>query len=99
MRFKLRDALTEGSMTRFWQHLKKFAASLVRNDAKLETLLHDYLVKGGYIELAEKDDYQYCAKYLYDLVQLVIYRDIVKVFDIRNPKSMEDLMLYLARHS
>ncbi len=99
MRFKLRDALTEGSKGRFWQYLKKFAASMVRNDAKLETLLLDYLIKGGYIELADKEDYQYCAKYLYDLVQLVIYRDIVKVFGIRSPKSMEDLMLYLARHS
>ena len=62
-------------------------------------MLSEFLIKGGYIELVEIEDYQKCAQYLNDLLQLVIYKDIVKVFGIRNPKNMEDLLLYLANHS
>ena len=57
------------------------------------------MIKGGYIELVTQDNNSKSLQYLRDLVQLVIYKDIVKVFGIRNPKNMEDLLLYLASHS
>ena len=99
LRSRFRLALIDGNLPRFWLVLRRFAARQARSGSKSDAFLMDYLVKGGYIELVSETDYQKCAKYIFDLVQLVIYRDIIKVFDIRNPKNMEDFLLYLARHS
>jgi predicted AAA+ superfamily ATPase len=72
---------------------------LIPYHGQIEIYLSEFMIKGGYIELLEIENYPKCAKYLKDLLQLVFYKDIVKVFGIRNPKKMEDLMLYLANHS
>jgi len=99
LRFKFKDALDNDKPELLLAPLKKFSAELVPEQQKIETLLSEYLIKGGYIELADKEDYPKCVQYLGDLLQLVIYKDIVKVFDIRNPKAMEDMLSYLAAHS
>ncbi len=99
LRYKFKDAIDEEKPELFLAALKKFSMGLVPKQDKIEMLLSEYLVKGGYVELLEMGDYPKCAQYLNDLVQLVIYKDIVKVFDIRNPKVMEDMLLYLASHS
>ncbi|HLC48420.1 MAG TPA: ATP-binding protein [Candidatus Norongarragalinales archaeon] len=83
----------------FWQELKTANTKLAPAQNEIEILLSEYLVKGGYIELLSKEDYPACSKYLREMLQLVIYRDIVKVFDVRNPSALEDVLLYLATHS
>ncbi|MEK6843170.1 MAG: ATP-binding protein [Candidatus Micrarchaeota archaeon] len=83
----------------FWQELKAASIKLTPAQNEIEILLSEYLVKGGYIELLSNEDYPDCSKYLREMLQLVIYRDIVKVFDVRNPKALEDVLLYLATHS
>ena len=95
----LTTALENNSITAFSKTLAESHAKLVPYQRWIETLLSEFMVKGGYIELVEIDDYQKCAKYLKDLLQLVIYKDILKVFGIRNPKNIEELLLYLANHS
>ena len=92
-------AIENGDMTALSKTLREATAKIVPHQRKIETILSEFMVKGGYIELIEIEDYQKCAQYLKDLLQLVIYKDIVKVFGIRNPGNMEDLLLYLANHS
>jgi len=95
----LNSALETGDITAFSETLNRVYAEIVPHQRQIETVLSEFMVKGGYIELLEIEDYPKCAQYLRDLIQLVIYKDIVKVFGVRNPKNMEDLLLYLANHS
>ncbi|HJX50172.1 MAG TPA: ATP-binding protein, partial [Candidatus Nanoarchaeia archaeon] len=55
--------------------------------------LEKFLTKGGYPEpLIRNLDYK---DYLSTLFSSIIYKDIVKRFDIRSPKRIEDLAFYL----
>lgn len=99
LRKRLASALDEAKPEQLFAQLKKTSVELIPKQHKLEMLLSEYMVKGGYVEIIDQGDYAKCAQYLRDLLQLVVYRDIVKVFDIRNPKNMEDLLMYLGSHS
>jgi len=99
LRTSLKDSLEEGNPDLFWPILDKFSKNLAPIQQKTEALLGEYMIKGGYIELIWQNDYNKCAQYLKDLLQLVIYKDIVKVFGVRNPKNIEDLLLFLGNHS
>ncbi|MFH1443550.1 MAG: ATP-binding protein [Candidatus Micrarchaeota archaeon] len=99
LRESLKLAIETSDASVFMKSLNSNLSKAVPKQAHIERLLFEYMIKGGYIELIDKDDYAWCAKYLQDLMQLVIYKDIVKVFGIRNPKAMEDLLLYLGNHS
>ena len=99
LRKSLNAALEDGDITALSKTLNESYAQIAPHQRQIEILLSEFMVKGGYIELVEIDDYQKCAQYLKDLLQLVIYKDIVKVFGVRNPKNLEDLLLYLANHS
>ena len=92
-------ALESGYIADLSKTLNESYAKIAPHQRQIETMLFEFMVKGGYIELVEIEDYNKCAQYLKDLLQLVIYKDIVKVFGVRNPKNIEDLMLYLASHS
>ena len=92
-------ALENEDFATSWKTITKSYQKILPHQTQIEQVLSEFLIKGGYIELVEIEDYQKCAQYLKDLLQLVIYKDIVKVFGIRNPKNMEDLLLYLANHS
>jgi uncharacterized protein len=95
----LTEALESGNLNVFSKTLNESYTKIIPNQRQIEIMLSEFLVKGGYIELVEIEDYPKCAQYLKDLLQLIIYKDIVKVFGIRNPKNIEDLLLYLANHS
>ncbi|MCX6771270.1 MAG: ATP-binding protein [Candidatus Micrarchaeota archaeon] len=99
LRYKIKDALDENNPELLWSNLRKFSAGLVPRQHRIETLLGEYMVKGGYIELLDQNDYGKCLQYLKDLLQLVIYKDMVKVFGVRNPKNIEELLLFLGNHS
>jgi predicted AAA+ superfamily ATPase len=59
-----------------------------------------YLTIGGFPELALSDDDAYAQRMLReDVVDKVIKRDVLTLFNVRNPLSMEKLFLYLCMHS
>jgi len=95
----LKAALENNDIGPLSKNLKESYAKLGSCQRQIENLLSEFMIKGGYIELIPMEDYQKCGQYIKDLLQLVIYKDIVRVFGIRNPKNMEDLLLYLANHS
>lgn len=59
---------------------------------RFEKLLTDYLKIGGYPEYALTEN----PKYLTDLLEGVIFKDIVSLFGIRNPDIVRDLLGLLA---
>ena len=55
--------------------------------------LSEYILNGGYPEILSKK--VELKEYLSTLFNSIIYKDIVKRYKIRNPKEIEDLVLYL----
>lgn len=75
----------------FKEFLKLETEELTDNEIKNK--LFNYLTYGGYPEpCIKKIDFK---DYLFTLFNSIIYKDIVKRFNIRNVSSIEDLSLYL----
>lgn len=66
----------------------------------LQNHFNRYLTIGGFPELALSDDDDYAQRMLReDVVDKVIKRDVLTLFNIRNPLLMEKLFLYLCMNS
>ncbi len=66
-----------------------------RNEIKI--LLAKFLETGGFPQLVsrgESERKELLRQYFKDIV----YRDIVRIFEIRNPETLENLAIYLLRH-
>lgn len=68
--------------------------------ASLESHFNRYLTIGGFPELVLSDDDAYARRMLReDVADKVIKRDVLTLFNIRNPLLMEKLFLYLCINS
>lgn len=68
--------------------------------APLASLFRHYLVVGGFPETAQRQDIAACQKLLReDIVDRVLKRDIVALFNVRNVDDVERLFLYICLHS
>ena len=74
--------------------------ALMDRFAPLEVHLNRYLMIGGFPKLALSDDDMYAQRMLReDVVDKVIKRDVLTLFNIRSPLLMEKLFLYLCMNS
>jgi len=75
-------------------------AELMDRFAPLQQHFNRYLTIGGFPELALSDDDTYSHRMLReDVVDKVIKRDVLTLYNVRNPLSMEKLFLYLCMTS
>lgn len=65
-----------------------------RDDIRIK--LDDYLLRGGYPASVIIKDHYKTTELLRDYLSLTIYRDIVKIFNIRDPKTFESLFSILS---
>ncbi len=73
---------------------------LMEQFAPLESHFNRYLTIGGFPELALSDDDSYAQRMLReDVIDKVIKRDVLTLFNIRSPLLMEKLFLYLCMNS
>lgn len=73
---------------------------LIEQFSHLAVHFNRYLVIGGFPELVLSDDDAYAQRMLReDVVDKVIKRDVLTLFNIRNPLLMEKLFLYLCINS
>ncbi|MCD8019161.1 MAG: ATP-binding protein [Clostridiales bacterium] len=73
---------------------------LMNRFTHLESHFNRYLTIGGFPELVLSDDDVYAQRMLReDVVDKVIKRDVLTLFNIRNPLLMEKLFLYLCMNS
>ena len=73
---------------------------LIARFASLEGHFNRYLMVGGFPELVLSDDDIYAQRMLReDVVDKVIKRDVLTLFNIRSPLLMEKLFLYLCMNS
>ncbi len=73
------------------------AGKLTPFESELQIIFQKYLSKGGFPHLLEVDEPSLWQKLLReDVLEKVIYRDLVQLYGIRNPVRMEKTFLYLA---
>ncbi len=73
---------------------------LISHFAPLQNHFNRYLTIGGFPELVLSDDDIYAQRMLReDVVDKVIKRDVLTLFNIRNPLLMEKLFLYLCMNA
>jgi predicted AAA+ superfamily ATPase len=75
-------------------------ADLMNRFSPLQQHFNRYLMIGGFPELVLSDDDAYAQRMLReDVVDKVIKRDVLTLFNVRNPLLMEKLFLYLCMNS
>ena len=75
-------------------------ADLINRFTPLQRHFNRYITIGGFPELVLANDDSYAQRMLReDVVDKVIKRDVLTLFNVRNPLSMEKLFLYLCMNS
>lgn len=88
------------SISELVQLPKARAVYLMENFSPLVNAFNRYLLVGGFPELALAEDDAYAQRRLReDVVDRVIKRDVMTLFNIRSPLMMEKLLVYLCLHS
>jgi predicted AAA+ superfamily ATPase len=81
------------------QHLPQID-QLIPYQNKIRILFAEYLNRGGFPHLLEVDNPVLWRRLLRDdVIEKVIYRDLVELYEIKKPQVLENLFLYLAGHS
>ncbi|MFH2112486.1 MAG: AAA family ATPase [Candidatus Bathyarchaeota archaeon] len=89
-------SIRSGSPSLIYQAFNLLNQRLASERDQLLIYLQQYLMKGGYPELIETEDVYKVTNTLRDYLDQTIYRDIVKTFLIRDPRSFETLFTVLA---
>lgn len=99
----LRDSLTSAvqnnNVNIFFSAVKESANTLAKDTDRILILLHDYLLKGGYPGVVSTKNLGKVDDILQSYLSLTIYKDIVKIFKIRDPIAFEDLVSLIAKES
>jgi len=87
-------------LTKLAEMPKGELADLINRFTSLQRHFNRYITIGGFPELVLANDDSYAQRMLReDVVDKVIKRDVLTLFNIRNPLSMEKLFLYLCLNS
>lgn len=74
--------------------------SLIPYETRIKIVFEEYLNKGGFPHLFKVKEKILWQKLLReDVIEKVIYRDLIELYQIKKPSVMEKLFLYLAEHS
>jgi predicted AAA+ superfamily ATPase len=99
MRTALKTALMENRPEEFYRVINEEFKALLPYRDRILVHLNQYLIKGGYPEIAGTDDMTVAAEYLKNYIHLTIYKDIVRTKKIRDPVALEHLFAILAKNS
>ena len=81
------------------QALKSGEASFIPYENKLFSLWDKYLERGGFPHLLGLSDEEWRQSLKDDIVDKVLYRDLVQLYGIKEPETLERMFRYLAATS
>ncbi len=99
LRNSLKKAVEKHNAKIFYDGLNEAKLALIPYEAKIHVFLQEYLIKGGYPENVTKDDLVECSDNLKQYLQLTLYKDIMKISEVRDPKALESLFMIIAKES
>lgn len=59
--------------------------------------LTNYILRGGFPEKIHEKDYQKTKKYVNTIIEKIVYYDIPKVYDVREPEALKEILALVAR--
>jgi hypothetical protein len=66
---------------------------------ELDNFMRDFITQGGYYRyIKETNPLIRTQKIISQVVDMAIYKDISTIYDIGNPRKIEDILLYIARN-
>ncbi len=92
-------AFREGSPSRMLRAFERVAEHMAPMRRETQIELERYFLLDGYPELLDCNDLPFAASRLRQYVDLTLYKDLVRLFEIRNPKALEDLVTLIAAES
>lgn len=92
------DSLTQHHPSQLYETIKQCYASFAKNENELKMYSKEYMMKDGFPELITMD-IDDCRKKLYDYISLMLQKDLLRLFEIRNPKALEQLITFVAAES
>jgi predicted AAA+ superfamily ATPase len=92
-------AVREGSPSKVLHAFERIAEHMAPMRRKAQIELERYFLLDGYPELLDCGDLPFAASRLRQYVDLTLYKDLVRLFEIRNPKALEDLVTLIAAES
>lgn len=98
-RDRVADSLRGGSPAGVLSTYQQMAEEMVPLRRRAHIQLERYLLADGFPELIALDDLALAASRLRQYVDLTIYRDLVRLFEIRNPKALDELVGLIASDS
>ena len=99
LRVALKKSITQNDATKFYQALHIASTILLPYRDRIQVLLQEYLIKGGYPENVTIDDLTIAGENLREYLQLTLYKDIMKMSEVRDPRALENLFLMIAKES
>ena len=94
LRKSLKAAIETGRAADFYKAVVRAFSSLAHYEKQIKIYLNEYLIKGGYPELYEKEknlNWSECGETLFNQLEAILSKDIVEVFGVRNPSKVLDL--------
>ncbi len=92
------DALCSQKISQVFDVIKQFYVSFARRENEFKTYSKEYMMKDGFPELIDMNIVD-CRKKLYDYISLTLQKDLLRMFKIRNPKALENLITFIAAES
>jgi predicted AAA+ superfamily ATPase len=96
LREGLKQSITEDTPTPLYTEFEGANRELTPVKDQFLVYLQQYLMKGGYPEVVATEDIYRVTSILRDYLSQTIYKDVVKAFMIREPKTFEALFGVLA---
>lgn len=99
LREALKLAIENDDASIFAETARRQLNELAPHEPKLRIHLHDYMLKDGYPGLLDLESLPECSRALRTYVDLTIYKDLIRLFDIRDPRALEGLISLIAYES
>ena len=82
-----------------YDFLKETYIKLNPLENDLKSYLRTFMIKNGFPELLDMKSLDECRQKLYDYISLTLQKDLLRIFKIRNPNALEDLIALIATES
>ncbi len=99
LRAKLLEFIKGKDAVELFDFIKFIYLTLNPVENQIKTLMNEYLLKDGFPELFDIDSMDESRLKLQNYLSLTIQKDLMRIFEIRNPKALEELISLIAAES
>ncbi len=99
LRAKLLEFIKKENADELFDFIKFIYITLNPVENQIKTLMNEYLLKDGFPELFDIDSLDDSRLKLQNYLSLTIQKDLMRSFEIRNPKALEELISLIAAES